>query len=208
MEKIIGYMQVLSLEETEDAQRTALLNYGVEEANLYKDAFGPRGLRRAGYYKMLQDIRPSDVVVIPSIDLLGTDYDEIMAQWRLLTAEKQADIVVLDMPLMDTRRWDGSSLGILVPDLILQILSYHARKTNTYTKQRQREGILAARKNGVRFGRPPKERPPHLVQIVQSWRDREISSREAASSLGVSQDTFLRWARQTEPTASWEPVQQ
>lgn len=132
-----------------------------------------------------------------SIDRLGRNYDEILRQWRLITKEKRADIVVLDMPLLDTRQTGRDLTGTFVADLVLQILSYVAQTEREKIRQRQKEGIAAARLRGVRFGRPRKAVPPGFARVNAQWQSGQISSRQAAQALHVAQDTFLRWARET-----------
>ena len=140
--------------------------------------------------------KPGDIRVIKSIDRLGRNYEEIQNQWRIITKEKHVDIVVLDMPLLDTRRSGKDLTGTFVADLVLQILSYVAQTERENIKQRQKEGIAAAKKRGVRFGRPRKPIPESFQQVKKEWENKQIASRSAAAYLGVSQDTFLRWARE------------
>ena len=132
--------------------------------------------------------------MLKSIDRLGRNYDEILSQWRMITKEKRADIVVLDMPLLDTRQTGRDLTGTFIADLVLQILSYVAQTERENTRQRQREGIEAARRRGVQFGRPRMELPPDFPRLRDEWENKQITSREAARRLHVSQDTFLRWA--------------
>ena len=141
-------------------------------------------------------LRAGDTLVLKSIDRLGRNYDEILNHWRVITKKMMVNIVVLDMPLLDTRQTGKDLTGTFVADLVLQILSYVAQTERENIRQRQREGIAAAKLRGVRFGRPKKERPVELEQITDAWRRREISSREAARQLGIAQDTFLRWSRE------------
>ena len=131
--------------------------------------------------------------MIKSIDRLGRNYEEILNQWRIITKEKRADIVVLDMPLLDTRETGKNLMGVFVADLVLQILSYVAQTERENIKQRQLEGIAAAKLRGVQFGRPRKQVPENFEQCKMAWKNKEISSREAAKRLGIAQNTFLRW---------------
>ena len=143
----------------------------------------------------MKKIKPGDTLVIKSIDRLGRNYEEIIEQWRIITKEKQVDIVVIDMPLLDTRQ--GRDLtGMLIADLVLQILSYVAQKEREFIRQRQAEGIAAAHAKGVVFGRPPKAIPDEYENLCIRWKAKELSARQAASMLGVSHVTFLKWVRE------------
>lgn len=141
-------------------------------------------------------LRPGDTLVLKAIDRLGRNYEEILEQWRIITKEKRVNIVVLDVPLLDTRETGKDLTGIFVADLVLQILSYVAQTERENIRQRQKEGIAAAKKRGVRFGRPPKDRPETFNQIKETWKKGGISSRKAAKQLEIAQDTFLRWAHE------------
>ena len=142
----------------------------------------------------MRKLRPGDSMVIKSIDRLGRNYEEILNQWRIITKDKHADIVVLDMPLLDTRHTGKDLTGTFVADLVLQILSYVAQTERENIKQRQKEGIAAAKLRGVRFGRPRKPVPVNFDSLRAAWNKGDISSRQAATQLGIAQDTFLRWA--------------
>lgn len=158
------------------------------------DKLSGKDFNRPKYTKMLRKMRPGDLLVVKSIDRLGRNYDEILNQWRYITKERQINIVVLDMPLLDTRQTGKNLTGTFVADLVLQILSYVAQTERENIRQRQLEGIAAAKLRGVRFGRPRKAIPDGFEQLKASWIRNEITSREAARSLGIAQDTFLRWA--------------
>ena len=132
--------------------------------------------------------------MVKSIDRLGRNYEEILEQWRVITKEKRADIVVLDMPLLDTRQTGRDLTGTFVADLVLQILSYVAQTERENIRQRQMEGIAAAKLRGVRFGRPRKPVPAAFYRLKDDWENKRTASRQAARELGISQDTFLRWA--------------
>ena len=145
---------------------------------------------------MLKKIKPYDTLVIKSIDRLGRDYGEILEQWRVITKEKQAFIVVMDMPLLDTRQKDRDLTGTFIADIVLQILSYVAQQEREFIRQRQAEGIAAAKARGVKFGRPPRERPSMFQEIKETWERGEISARAASRQLGVHYSTFLKWVWQ------------
>ena len=140
-------------------------------------------------------MKPGDVLFIKSIDRLGRDYEEIVNQWRIITKEMQVSIVVLDIPLLDTRNKDQDLTGVFIADLVLKILSYVAQTERECTHRRQAEGIAVARAKGVRFGRPPHERPEAFKRLCEAWRNDEISARSAAKKLGVSHTTFMIWVR-------------
>ncbi len=194
--KVYGYVRVSTKEQNEDRQLLALKEFPVPESNIFMDKLSGKDFNRPKYRSLIRKIRPGDILVVKAIDRLGRNYEEILDQWRFITKEKQVDIVVLDMPLLDTRQTGKDLTGIFVADLVLQILSYVAQTERENTRQRQREGIAAAKLRGVRFGRPRKEIPPEFCRLKTEWKNKEISSREAARRLGVAQDTFLRWTRE------------
>lgn len=191
---IYGYIRVSTKEQNEDRQRIALAEFPVPDENVFMDKLSGKDFNRPQYKKLLRKTRPGDVLVVKSIDRLGRNYEEILEQWRIITKEKHVDIVVLDMPLLDTRQTGRDLTGTFVADLVLQILSYVAQTERENIKQRQKEGIAAARLRGVHFGRPRKAVPEHFAQMKTAWENKDISSREAARSLEIAQDTFLRWA--------------
>lgn len=191
---LYGYVRVSTKEQCEDRQLIALQAFNVPEGNIYMDKLSGKDFNRPKYRKLMRKLKAGDVLVVKSIDRLGRDYQEIQNQWRLLTKERHVDIVVLDMPLLDTRKSSKDLTGTFVADLVLQILSYVAQTERENTRQRQREGIAAARQRGVQFGRPRKPIPETFPQVREAWEMQRIASREAAQMLGISQDTFLRWA--------------
>ena len=191
-EKVYGYMRVSSKEQNEDRQRIALLDFGVHEADIYLDKQSGKDFQRPAYKLVIKRLKPDDTLVIKSIDRLGRNYDEILEQWRVITKEKKAAIVVLDMPLLDTRQ--GRDLtGTLISDIVLQLLSYVAQTEREFIRQRQAEGIAAAKARGVHFGRQPKERPEEFDQLREMWSNGRISARKAANQLGIAHKTFLKW---------------
>ncbi len=162
---------------------------------VYTDKQSGKDFDRLGYKELLRKLKPGDTLVIKSIDRLGRNYEEILEQWRLLTKKKCAAIVVLDMPLLNTRQ--GKDLtGTLIADIVLQLLSYMAQTEREFIRQRQAEGIAAARARGVRFGRKPMERPAAFESACQRWESGELSARSAASQLGITHQTFIKWARE------------
>lgn len=173
----------------------AMEAFGVDRSNIYLDKQSGKDFNRPQYRRLMRRLGKDDILVVKSIDRLGRNYDEIIEQWRCITKEKQAAIVVLDMPLLDTRQ--GRDLtGTLIADIVLQLLSYVAQTEREFIRRRQAEGIAAARARGVRFGAPPKEKPAAYAALAQAWRQGEISSRRAAEQLRVSHPTFLRWVHQ------------
>lgn len=194
---IYGYVRVSSKDQCEDRQLLALKEFGVVERNIYTDKISGKNFNRPQYHRLMKKLKQGDVVVILSIDRLGRNYDEIQNQWRIITKEKQADIVVLDMPLLDTRKSQNNDLtGTFIADLVLQILAYVAQIERENIKQRQKEGIHAAKCRGVQFGRPRKNIPDNFDCVKGKWEKSEINSRQAAQILGISQNTFLRWSHE------------
>lgn len=193
---VYGYVRVSTKEQNEDRQLIALQEYRVPEKNIYMDKLSGKDFNRPQYQKLLKKLRPGDVLVIKAIDRLGRNYDEILLQWRVITKEKQVDMVVLDMPLLNTRDTEDDLTGTFVADLVLQILSYVAQTERENIRQRQMEGIAAAKIRGVRFGRPRKEVPDSFRQLKEDYERGKVSSRAAAKELSISQDTFLRWVRE------------
>ena len=191
--RIYGYMRVSSRDQNEERQRVALLELGIPTENLFLDKQSGKDFQRPMYKKMMKKIKPGDTLVVKSIDRLGRNYDEILEQWRMITKDKKADIIVLDMPLLDTKT--GKDLtGTLIADIVLQLLSYVAQTEREFIRQRQAEGIEAAKRRGVKFGRPAKEKPGLYPEVWNDWRSGQISSRKAAKKLGCAQKTFLKWA--------------
>ena len=192
---IYGYIRVSTREQNEDRQLIALREMAVPEANLFIDKQSGKDFDRPQYQKLLRKLKKDDLLYIKSIDRLGRDYEEILKQWRILTKETGIDIVVLDMPLLDTRK-NRDLTGTLIADIVLQLLSYVAQTEREFIHQRQAEGIAVAKAQGVRFGRPPLAQPKEFPAVHQAWLKKEISAREAARRLSVTHKTFLRWAHE------------
>ena len=189
-----GYIRVSTKEQNEQRQVIALLEFGIGDRQIYMDKQSGKDFERAQYKKLIRKLKAGDTLVIKSIDRLGRNYDEILEQWRIITKEKQTAIVVLDMPLLDTRQ-SRDLTGTLIADIVLQLLSYVAQTEREFIRQRQAEGIAVAKAQGVKFGRKPMERPPEYGAIYQLWASGSISARKAASKLGVTHQTFLKWAK-------------
>ena len=190
-----GYIRVSTREQNEDRQRLALLEYGIPEKMIFLDKQSGKDFLRPQYKRLIRKLKKDDTLVIKSIDRLGRNYGEILEQWRIITKEKQAAIVVLDMPLLDTKT-NRDLTGTLIADIVLQLLSYVAQTEREMIRQRQKEGIAAAKARGVRFGREPMKRPENYEEILALWQKRELSARQAGQQLGVSYKTFLKWARE------------
>lgn len=194
MGKVYGYVRVSTREQNEDRQLIALDEVPVPKKNIYIDKQSGKDFERPMYQRLLKKLKRGDILYIKSIDRLGRDYDEILEQWRLLTRESKIDIAVLDMPLLDTRR--GKDLmGTFLSDIVLQILSFVAENERTNIRQRQREGIEAAKQRGVQFGRPEKPTPENFGQICNKWMIKEISGTEAARQCNLAVTTFYRRAK-------------
>ena len=189
-----GYVRVSTKEQNEDRQVVAMREFGVEDRRIVLDKQSGKDFDRPGYRRLTQKLKAGDTLVIKSIDRLGRSYDEILEQWRLLTKEKQVAIVVLDMPLLDTRQ--GRDLtGVLIADIVLQLLSYVAQTEREFNRQRQAEGIAAAKAKGVHFGRNFKDRGENYGSVMAAWKRGELSDRAAARELGVAHGTFQRWRK-------------
>lgn len=190
---LYGYIRVSTKEQNEARQRLAMRAFGVAEEQIFLDRQSGKDFLRPGYQQLLNKLRPADTLVIKSIDRLGRNYDEILEQWRLLTKDRGIAIVVLDMPLLDTRQ--GRDLtGTLIADIVLQLLSYVAQTEREFIRQRQAEGIAAAKARGVRFGRRPMERPSNFDEVRAEWKAGRLSARGAAKELGITHRTFMKWA--------------
>lgn len=189
-----GYVRVSTKEQNEDRQMVAMREFGVEDSRIVLDKQSGKDFDRPRYRRLTQKLKAGDTLVIKSIDRLGRSYDEILEQWRLLTKEKQVAIVVLDMPLLDTRQ--GRDLtGVLIADIVLQLLSYVAQTEREFNRQRQAEGIAAAKAKGVHFGRNFKDRGENYGSVMAAWKRGELSDRAAARELGVAHGTFQRWRK-------------
>ena len=186
---IYGYMRVSSKEQNEDRQKIALTEMGVPEKNIYMDKQSGKDFERTQYKRLLRKLNENSVLYIKSIDRLGRNYGELNEQWRIITKEKKADIVVIDMPLLDTHR-EKNLLGTFISDVVLALLSYVAENERTNIKQRQAEGIAAAKARGVKFGRPPLPIPENFYQMHKDWRAGKITIEEAAKACNMRPKTF------------------
>ena len=190
--KTWGYIRVSTREQNEARQVVALQEFGVDE--ILMDKQSGKDFNRPAYCQLLGQLQPGDVIVIKSIDRLGRNYEEILEQWRVITKEKQAAIVVLDMPLLDTRS-SRDLTGTLIADIVLQLLSYVAETERAFIRQRQAEGIAAAKARGQHFGPKPRDRGEEYPILREQWKHGEISATEAGRRLGCTHNTFLKWVR-------------
>ena len=187
--EIYGYVRVSTKEQNEDRQMIALRELTVPERNIFIDKQSGKDFERPQYKKLLRKMKKDDLLCIKSIDRLGRNYEEILAQWRILTKDKGIDIMVLDMPLLDTRR--GKDLmGTFLSDIVLQVLSFVAENERINIRARQAEGIAAAKARGVRFGRPPRPLPDQFHQAHQDWRSKKITLQQAAKTCAMPVTTF------------------
>ena len=194
-ETTYGYVRVSTQEQNEARQLAAMREFGVAEENIVVEKLSGKDFKRPSYQRLVKGLQPDDVLVVKSIDRLGRNYDEILEQWGVITKQRKAAIVVLDMPLLDTRQ--GRDLtGTLIADIVLQLLSYVAQTEREFNHQRQAEGIAAARARGVVLGRRKLEMPEKFYDLAEQWEQGGISSRRAAITLGVSYQTFLRRAKE------------
>lgn len=194
MDNIFGYVRVSSADQNEIRQTIALHEKGVPDPNIYIDRQSGKDFNRPQYSKLVQTMKKGDLLYILSIDRLGRDYEEIQHQWRILTKKIGIDICVIDMPLLDTR--NGKDLmGTFIADLVLQILSFVAESERRNIKDRQKQGITAAKERGVRFGRPETIPPENFPKIVEDWQMKRISLAEALCRSNMSRSTFYRKLR-------------
>lgn len=195
-ERVYGYARVSSRDQNLDRQIDALVEWGIPEKDIFTDKASGKDFQRPRYKALLRKLRKGDVLVIKSIDRLGRNYEEILEEWRHITKKRKAAIVVLDMPLLDTRVVKGDLTGVFISDIVLQLLSYIAQVERENTKQRQAEGIAAAKARGVKFGRPKIEKPPSFYRIKRAFLAGHMTRRQAAEYLGVSCSTFDKWVRE------------
>ena len=196
---VYGYVRVSAKDQNEDRQIIAMREVGVSEKNIYMDKQSGKDFKRKQYKRLVRKMKKDDLLYIKSIDRLGRNYEEIIKQWRYLTKEKRIDIIVLDMPLLDTRR--GKDLmGTFLSDIVLQVLSFVAENERSNIRQRQAEGIAAAKARGVKFGRPPKPLPENFHTVYQRWKNGKITGTRAAEECNMPITTFRYKAQIYEKT--------
>ena len=194
MGNVYGYVRVSSRDQNEDRQLIAMREVQVPEGNIYMDKQSGKDFNRPQYKRLMRRIKQNDLIYIKSIDRLGRNYAEIQEQWKLITKDRKADLYVIDMPLLDTRR-EKSLLGTFISDLVLTLLSYVAENERMNIRQRQAEGIAAAKARGVHFGRMPKPLPDNFYDVYRRWNMKKISVSEAARECGMPQTTFYERAK-------------
>lgn len=195
MGKVYGYIRVSSKDQNIARQLAALEEFHLKKRYIFIDKMSGKDFNRPSYLRLMKRIKEGDLIIIKSIDRLGRNYDEIIEQWRFITKEKRADIRVLDMPLLDTTL-SKDILGTFIADLVLQVLSFCAHEERNNIKQRQKEGIDAAKKRGVHFGRRPISLPKDFSIVVQAFENKQISEREAIQLLGMSRTSFYKYKKE------------
>ena len=190
---IFGYVRVSDASQNEDRQMISMAEQGVLAKNIYMDKQSGKDFERKAYRAMLKRLRPGDTIVLHSLDRLGRDYAAILDQWQFITKNRGADIVVLDMPLLDTREKDRDLTGRLISDIVLQLLSYCSQKERENIRKRQAEGIAAAKARGVRFGRPCAAFPEDFGELVAKWEHGALEFREILKQCGVCRSTFYKY---------------
>ena len=195
--KTYGYIRVSSKDQNEDRQLIALHGKGVKDACIYIDKKSGKDFDRPQYKRLVKKLKPGDLLMIQSIDRLGRNYEEVQNQWRILTKEKEVDICVIDMPLLDTRQ-GKDLLGTFIADLVLQILSFVAQNEREYIRKRQAEGIAAAKAKGVKFGRKPRPLPENFYEVHRAWRTKKLTLKQAAAACNMPVGTFYGKARKFE----------
>lgn len=194
MPQTYGYVRVSSIDQNEIRQLFAMEKAGVPKSAVYTDKQSGKDFNRPQYQNLLEKLNPGDLLCVMSIDRLGRNYEEILEQWRILTREKQVDICVLDMPLLDTRR-DKNLLGTFIADLVLQVLSFVSQTERENIRKRQAEGIAAAKRRGVKFGHEPKPLPENFSEVYRLWDTGKLTVSAAARRTGMARSTFRKKAK-------------
>ena len=198
MSNIYGYIRVSTIAQRDDHQWLAMENFGIPRECIFVDKQSGKDFDRPAYREMMAIIKPDDTVVVKSLDRLGRNYEEMIRQLDIITKQKKAAIVVIDLPLLDTRNKYGDDLTVkLILNLVIQVFSYVAETERNMNHQRTMEGLAAARARGVKFGRKPMEKPDGYEVFREQWKNKEISARKAAITLGVSTPTFLKWVKES-----------
>jgi len=192
---VYGYVRVSSIDQNEDRQLIAMREINIVIDKIFIDKQSGKDFNRPNYQKLIRKLKCGDTLYIKSIDRLGRNYEEIQNQWRMITKEKKADIVVIDMPLLDTRR-DKNLLGTFISDIVLQLLSFVAENERVNIRKRQKEGIAAAKMRGVRFGRPRKNMPSEFYESIERWERKEVSVDDIVREYKISESTFFRRLRE------------
>lgn len=195
MGKVYGYIRVSSKDQNIARQLAAMEKFQLSKRYLFIDKMSGKDFNRPSYLRLIRKLKEGDLIIIKSIDRLGRNYDEIIEQWRLITKEKKADIRVLDMPLLDTTL-SKDILGTFIADLVLQVLSFCAHEERTNIKQRQAEGIAAAKKRGVVFGRRPLQLPNDFIEVVEAFENKQLSEQDAVKQLHMSRTSFYKYKKE------------
>ena len=196
MGNVYAYVRVSSKDQNESRQLEAIKELNIPKKNIFIEKMSGKDFNRPKYQKLLKKLKKDDILYVKSIDRLGRNYNEILEQWRIITKDKGVDVVVLDMPLLDTRK-GKDLLGTFISDLVLQLLSFVSENERAMIKQRQAEGIAAAKARGVKFGRPSLKKPKILNEIIEEYYSKNITCREAGAILGVCHKTFLKWFKES-----------
>lgn len=199
MGNVYGYVRVSSKDQNEDRQVITMREMQVPDENIFIDKQSGKDFNRPQYKRLLRKVKPDDLIYIKSIDRLGRNYAEILDQWKVITKDKRVDLYVMDMPILDTRR-EKNLLGTFISDLVLALLSYVAENERTNIRQRQAEGIAAAKARGVHFGRRPNPLPDNFYEVYQQWKMKKISVSEAAKLCGMPRSSFFDRAKKFEMT--------
>lgn len=189
---IYGYIRVSSIHQNNIRQKIELQKFGIHEDNIFYDSISGKDFNRSGYQKVRRKLKKDDVLVVKSLDRLGRNYDEIKDEWAYIIKKKQANIVIIDMPLLDTRN-NKDLLGKVISDIVLQLLSYVAETEREFIKQRQAEGIAAARASGVKFGRPPSPYPKNFMHVYSRIISNEITKSQGAKELNITFHAMTRF---------------
>lgn len=190
MQIFYGYIRVSSAEQNEARQFISLEKFGVVRKNIYCDKVSGKNFDRPQYQKLRKRLKTSDVLVVTSLDRLGRNYEDVQEEWRYIVKEKKADIVILDMPILDTRT-NKDLIGTLISDIVLQLLSYVAQTERENIRSRQAEGIAAARARGVHLGRYEEPIPENFYPIYEEYDNRNLRAQEAADKIGVTLNQFI-----------------
>jgi len=193
--QLYGYVRVSTRDQNEERQVIAMRDFGVPTEGILVEKMSGKNFDRPIYQNLVSKMKPGDVLVIKSLDRLGRNYDAVIEEWKHLTKSLDVAVVVLDMPLLDTRKKDHNLTATFISDVVLQVLSYVAETEREFCRQRQAEGIAVAKANGVKFGKQPLERPTILPELREKWQRGEITSREGGKLLGISHTTFLAWIK-------------
>lgn len=190
-----GYVRVSTIQQHIDRQIKAFLEIGLDESCIYIDYESGKDFNRQNYKKLLKKLKKDDLVIIKSIDRLGRDYNMIIEEWRRITKEKEADIMVIDMPLLDTRIEGKNLVGKFISDIVLQVLSFVAQNERETMRIRQAEGIKTAKARGVKFGRPKITLPSNYEEIARQYLNKEITNKKACEILGMTRGSFFRYLK-------------